>query len=303
MREAVAQFGPGRALTGIVTRPQRPTRNDALLPAVVFLDAGLIHRVGPNRLYVRLARELSAAGLLSLRFDYSGLGDSRSTDDPRPAADRMVSEIRAAMDYLASSHGARTFILAGICSAAVLSYLTGREDRRVGEVWMINPPAPVLSRRYLRILRSHPNRWRRLVQSIGHRLKRRPPVTPRGESPPPEQVVHGLASLVRGGVNVVIVSSEWDAGFDYLTGVLPTEMAAQGIEAGIEFISIEGADHLFHLVENQDLLVERLRSHADAMIVRRSGGLFGPRFRSDEDPEVPRPEGGEVGITASAGGL
>ena len=43
---------------------------------IVIFNAGAVHRVGPNRMTVTLARRLAAMGLPSLRFDLEGLGDS-----------------------------------------------------------------------------------------------------------------------------------------------------------------------------------------------------------------------------------
>ena len=55
----------------------------------VFLSAGLLHRVGPHGLHVRLARELAQMGFSSLRVDLAGTGDS----PPQPRLD--VSAIRS----------------------------------------------------------------------------------------------------------------------------------------------------------------------------------------------------------------
>ena len=47
--------------------------------AVVLLNAGLIHRSGPFRLYTRLARKLAKSGYIVLRFDLPGIGDAPMT--------------------------------------------------------------------------------------------------------------------------------------------------------------------------------------------------------------------------------
>src|SRR5689334_20064244 len=64
-------FGGDVRLVGIVTTPAE-TRADRT--GVILLNAGVVHRVGPNRLYVTLARRLAQAGLTVLRFDHSGIG-------------------------------------------------------------------------------------------------------------------------------------------------------------------------------------------------------------------------------------
>src|SRR5262249_32019788 len=66
---------PGaRPLFGVLTGPAGggdPTR-----PLILFLNAGAVHRVGPNRMYVTLARAFAERGLTSARIDLGGLGDS-----------------------------------------------------------------------------------------------------------------------------------------------------------------------------------------------------------------------------------
>src|SRR5262249_27402146 len=70
-----------RSLFGIHTEPLDPPRGKRS-PMVLFLNAGAVHRVGPNRMYVDLARSWAEHGLTSLRLDLSGLGDS----PPAPGA-------------------------------------------------------------------------------------------------------------------------------------------------------------------------------------------------------------------------
>ena len=59
MKETAITFGKSKSLTGVLTDPPEAKR-EAGVPAVIFLNAGLIHHVGPNRLYVKLARALAA---------------------------------------------------------------------------------------------------------------------------------------------------------------------------------------------------------------------------------------------------
>jgi len=66
LMEEPLQFGDGGRLFGILTLPSRSHRKAPGLPVFVFLNAGLLHRVGPHRLYVLLARDLSRMGFSSL---------------------------------------------------------------------------------------------------------------------------------------------------------------------------------------------------------------------------------------------
>ena len=104
--ERVHRFGDG--LVGVATlgrpRPRFAT-------ALILLNAGLVHRMGPFRLYVQMARRLAAEGYAVLRFDQSGLGDS-----PRRASTATTaSATRCARRWPCSN--ARP-ACAGSCSAA-----------------------------------------------------------------------------------------------------------------------------------------------------------------------------------------
>jgi pimeloyl-ACP methyl ester carboxylesterase len=137
MREQVIQFGPAHGLVGIVTNPANPPEQQ--LPAVILLNAGLLHRVGPNRLYVQIARALAAQGHMVLRFDFSGIGDSRPRADHLPYNQSAPAEIREAMDWLSQHNGIQQFILIGHCAGAIFSLLVACEDTRVVGAALMNP--------------------------------------------------------------------------------------------------------------------------------------------------------------------
>ena len=73
-REKAVRFGSSASLVGVVTEAATGTAA-ADRPAFLFLNSGILHRVGSCRMHVRMARALSAAGFDCLRFDYSGIGD------------------------------------------------------------------------------------------------------------------------------------------------------------------------------------------------------------------------------------
>jgi len=98
-------------LFAMATQPETPTG----LPVVVLLNAGLVHRVGPFRLYVPLARTLAAAGFPVVRFDQPGVGDAPNKDDPDEAG--VVSRI---FDELAAILYTNDFIVGGLCAARSL---------------------------------------------------------------------------------------------------------------------------------------------------------------------------------------
>jgi pimeloyl-ACP methyl ester carboxylesterase len=130
MREKVVLFGQNRSLVGIVTESNSYS-SDAHLPAVIILNAGLLHRIGPNRLHVKIARRMAGAGFSVLRFDFSGIGDSRPRNDNLPFEKSSISETQEAMNYISSIRNIRRFVLIGLCSGANVAFGTACRDRRV----------------------------------------------------------------------------------------------------------------------------------------------------------------------------
>jgi pimeloyl-ACP methyl ester carboxylesterase len=125
--EEVLLFGRDEAnLVGIITDPPED-RRDPDLPAVILLNPGLIHRVGPHRLYVKLARRLAAQGHVVFRFDLSGIGESRPRAEIMDGASGAVVDTFDAMTWLYWARGVKGFILMGHCSGGWHSLLAAHQ--------------------------------------------------------------------------------------------------------------------------------------------------------------------------------
>jgi len=137
LREEVLRAGADRSLVGILSKPT-PAASERC--GVLLLNAGLVHRVGPARLWVQLARRLCERGHAVLRFDFSGVGDSPQGSQVARFEHSAPLETRAAMDALAESAGARRFALIGLCSGAEIAFKTALADPRVCALVLVNPP-------------------------------------------------------------------------------------------------------------------------------------------------------------------
>lgn len=149
MKETAVCFGTTRSLSGVLTEP---SRDQGGRPAVLLLNAGLLHRVGPNRLYVTLARRLAAAGFPVLRFDFSGLGESESRRDELTIEQSTLAEGREAMDFLVSLGIADRFVPMGLCAGAENAHRIAVQDPRVSGAVMIDGYAYRTAGFYLRHL-------------------------------------------------------------------------------------------------------------------------------------------------------
>jgi pimeloyl-ACP methyl ester carboxylesterase len=133
------EFG---AIRGVLVEP-------ASRPAVrcaVFLNAGAMRRIGPNRLWVEASRDAAARGVACLRLDVEGLGDSDgdATEYTRRAAlnvPELVAQVRAALDALEARGLPPRFTLIGLCSGGYQSFQSALEDERVRSACLINTGA------------------------------------------------------------------------------------------------------------------------------------------------------------------
>jgi len=136
MNESVCNFGPDGSLFGILTTPDDDVRVDGA-PIALILNAGIVHRVGPFRIHVDIARQLAEAGFATLRLDLSGLGDSAPRTGKIALEDRAVLDVSDAMDFLQQETGVDKFTLLGLCSGAYNAHRVAvKDDRIVGAVFM-----------------------------------------------------------------------------------------------------------------------------------------------------------------------
>jgi pimeloyl-ACP methyl ester carboxylesterase len=136
IREKVVRFGRETKLVGILCEPPAAAGER---PAVLLVNSGILHRVGACRFHVRLARRLAEEGTTSLRFDFSGIGDSEVRRDDLAFERSAVAELREAMDHLAAAKGARQFVVIGLCSGADMAFAVALEDARVVGLGVLDP--------------------------------------------------------------------------------------------------------------------------------------------------------------------
>lgn len=264
-RERAITFGEDGALVGVITEPARPANR----PAVVLWNAGLLHRVGPSRLNVELARTLAAEGFCCLRFDLSGLGDSGAARTAGVAAERNMADIRAALDHLQRHEGMERAILIGLCSAADSAHRMAVADPRVCGMVALDGYAYPTVGFVLRRVAVFARDPRRLAGYVCRRLRRlcarnRPaPAVSMEEqfrwyAPPRAQAQADLAGFVARGLRLLYVYS--GEAFYYYNHAGQFWKMYPGLDfrglAEAEYYP--SADHLFTQVQNRANLVARI---------------------------------------------
>ncbi len=284
MTETVARLGDTRSIVGILTEPQE-RRRQRHLPAMIILNAGFIHRVGPNRIHVKLARKLASAGLCTLRFDLSGIGDSERRKDNMPGEISSVHETQQAIDYVESTQGIGRFLLAGICSGADTAVTTACHDKRVVGVAAVNgtfmdktQPHHVnrflenrIRRRYYRKYSLDPHRWWKLLAGRTHRHNfirsflgriQNLRATRPAFVPPPVDTSAECRLLLDRGTHLFLIYSEGSSALDAFHLTLEPGLAAWRSSRKLTIEIVKDADHVFTLLWSQELLIDLVRQWA-----------------------------------------
>jgi pimeloyl-ACP methyl ester carboxylesterase len=148
--ERVLQLGDDGNLIGIAASPATLAPPASPRAAhYVIVNAGVLHRVGPHRLHVELARRLSASGFYGVRVDLSGIGDSRAVPGALTFWASAAADIRSVMDHQPTA----SYIIIGLCSGADNALAAALEDSRIKGLVLLDPPAYATRRSKLRKLR------------------------------------------------------------------------------------------------------------------------------------------------------
>jgi pimeloyl-ACP methyl ester carboxylesterase len=274
LTEEAVTFSSGR-LIGVLTTGEAPLRSVERRPTVVFLNAGLVHRVGPNRLHVQIARELATLGFPSFRFDLSGVGDSLPRQDGLSVRDAVLRDVQDAFDFLDADTAAPSFVLVGLCSGADLAFRIALGDERVAGLVLIDGfPYSTRPGRIYRAVRAgirrlrHPN-WRRLIARDGPllrrmRLSRSDKTAPRlalrrRDVPTREESEAGLQALVQRGVRLLVMYTP-DRHYTYPRHFAHAFPSVRSTLVSVKYL--KDADHTFTLQANQQQLLNAVTGWA-----------------------------------------
>ena len=290
MSEKAVLFGNTRSLVGIITDPPESVR-DNNLPAIILLNAGILHRVGPHRLYVKMTRNLATMGFVVLRFDFSGIGDSKVRHDNLPFEKSAISETQEAMGFLSTEKGIERFLLIGLCSGAVSAFQTACSDPRAVGAVLINihrlSTETSEESSYFKNRRLAREYWKRYIFSGKSWLKA---ITGKSDyrsimramsfqlrsrfSRTQKQTVSSIANkassalhlLTERDVRLLFVYDEGDSGLDYLHVTLRNKNHELSSFEKLRTEVIPHAGHTFTLLRSQEHLLKVVHDWADAIV-------------------------------------
>lgn len=294
MREEAIRFGDRQHLIGVVTAPDQPSE---LAPAVLFFNAGLIHHVGPSRLYVRLARRLAALGFVTLRFDFSGIGDSGARLDSLSLEEGFYDDMRQAMEHLKTHFNMKKFILTGHCSGAWMAFLAAGQDERVIGSIIMNPEgneedwveydrqrktSRYYENYYAKEAIVDPQKWKKLltgqahyrniantvlktivwnrVSALSFKLRQRAASSASSNEPSPleKRWPEMIPTFLNRPVQLLLLFSEGSTAIDHTHTVIGKELNIM-LQSGIaKEVIIPNADHMFTLMAGQQALMVKI---------------------------------------------
>lgn len=277
---------------GIITQPDEPVE----APAIILLNAGLIHHVGPSRLYVRLARHLVKQGFISLRFDFSGVGDSCPRTDNLAIAQAMTDDVQQAMSFLSEHRGVSRFILVGHCAGAWASFLTAGVDERVCGTVLMNPDAATeewieydrqrkhsryYEQYYAREALLDPQRWKKLltgkasysniarnifqtimmnrISAAIFKIRRKLDSNPKDDTVEQKSIrAQIVGAFVQRKIQLLLLFSEGSSAIDHAHLVLGHDLDTIMQSGKGKQVIIPNADHTFTLLAGQYALMEQI---------------------------------------------
>jgi pimeloyl-ACP methyl ester carboxylesterase len=310
VREEAVHFGEGHRLFGVLSEREGAGGGQT---AVLFLNAGANHRVGPNRLYVSLARDLAARGYPAFRFDAGGIGDGApapGAPENRVYSKESVADVEAAMTFLSEVRDIKRFVLVGICSGGFLAFHTSAEDPRVsGQViinpqtfeWRVGDPLTLAPKRSFKSTRYYlqaiwrPTTWTLALRgeidlrgiaavlhqrSLERAARRVKAVMARwfGLPEPSSDVERVLRAASSRGVRTLLVFSSQDGGLDMIERHLGSGASSMSRDVNFRLEIVDGADHTFTPKQAQDrlrtLVTEFVESDRGAAPERPSAQAF-----------------------------
>lgn len=261
---------PGTALTAVQAEPVAGPHRDT---AVVFLNSGAEHHVGPGRAWVEYARHLSSRGFTSYRMDFRGWGES-VLDRPvpgRPYAASAVQDVRAAAVSLRELGHGRVAVV-GLCSSAWVA-LQAAQSGCVDGVYALNPQLYWLPGDPDDMTVDEATLWRaaetRRVER-GSRLGLWTALDVLGVRPPGGRLLDRLA---RTGTTVRLVFAGGDLGHRYLLARMARRLSSLTRAGRLTCATIDDIDHQMH----REWLRHRVARDVEAWLGELEGASDGRR--------------------------
>jgi pimeloyl-ACP methyl ester carboxylesterase len=109
---------------------------------LLFMNAGGVRHIGPNRMWVEAARRWASRGVPSVRVDCQSVGES---DGDEPASTErlhradLLEQLNLTMEAMRSRYKCSKFIAVGLCSGAFVSFQSIIQSSAIRTAVLLNP--------------------------------------------------------------------------------------------------------------------------------------------------------------------
>jgi alpha-beta hydrolase superfamily lysophospholipase len=255
--ERAVRFGEGGRLFGILHAPGAtgaPEQRQEPLPPILLASAGTVHRIGPHRFYVGLARRWAKLGFPVLRVDLSGIGDTPAGDDgvenvtyPRTGYEDLESAIDELLSRTRTGTASKKVIVAGLCSGGDFAFQMSLRDPRVTGALILNPRTFCVND----LAKVETGNFESVVAAAAQ-------ARVQGEVVP---VPESLRAIVERGVETLLVVSEEDPGVHYVDVHWGDAMSSLRELRGFRREDVPGSDHNFTSLWSQETVSDLVAAH------------------------------------------
>lgn len=269
---------------GILHRPQpgTPLQNTGL----ILVNSAIRTRCGPHRLYVHLARGLSAVGYHVLRYDPPGIGESPgSIVDAPDYKRRFVDSLEGSeqtVSFFQSETGVEHVGIMGLCAGAYCAMISAAADPRVEFAILASLPVQELGDMSEEALTGlavgnyfskllQPASWLKLLKGqsdfewVARSLRS---LLTKGYSPPglDPALWESSRRLTESGRRILYFYGEKDWLYRAFTkNYAPRLKRLNGAQHAHQMHVVEGADHIFSQRDWQNELIAKSVSWLDEL--------------------------------------
>jgi len=139
MEKPVVFKSQGQQIVGMLHLPERRAKK---MPAVVLFHGFTGTKVEPHRIFVKMARALAGAGIVALRFDFRGSGDSAG-DFSRMTVSGELKDAAEALRFMRRQPGvdAKRVGVLGLSMGGAVAAMTIGRDRSIPVAALWSPVA------------------------------------------------------------------------------------------------------------------------------------------------------------------
>jgi alpha/beta superfamily hydrolase len=286
--EKIIEFfnSESQKLIGILHEPTDIHRPQGKKNFIVLLNSGLVDKVGPHRLYIKIARRLSSEGYFVLRFDSHGLGDSEGNLKKGSNRDNFlliqkgifIDDTLSSVKYLNKEMQPNSISIMGLCGGAVTAILSDAKEQNIKNIILFDPPVylensdicveedKLIKIEENNITRTFKKKYKTLKESLACLLRIKHGINYESQTkktlrrPLNVQFVESTLSYIRSKRKVLFILGGNDFIAHEFKFMFEKIFLNNKYRNFFEVLSITHANHEFHSLKAQEILLDKISS-------------------------------------------